>query len=310
MSLYEGRTRGKRIKYTFSDDEAGQSDEQSSRRSNRQSGLSTPAEPAAPRFTASGRQVRSRYAGEYGESSTEQRRTPNPDGVSTMELDGDDEEPTRGRPRHGRVGRPRKVISDYESMDESDSKSDGSVSSNEWKGGDDDDEADAEDDEDEDLDLSEEDFENEDVQKGSLVVRLHYGKGQSSSPQPAPNPSNQAITNGSSAPQEPVGYSVSQKPDQPMPDLSSNLKVNGMSSTAPSLAKKPTEILPPISHQQQTHTTLAMDSDHSPPPSTFDPLAYRYVGEATEKPPPANVGQKSGPHDIEGSTPVPTPHHV
>lgn len=68
FSLYEGRTRGKRIRYTFSDEEAEGSDARSARRSNRQSGISTPAETTGPTFTASGRQIRSRHGGTYGET--------------------------------------------------------------------------------------------------------------------------------------------------------------------------------------------------------------------------------------------------
>lgn len=82
MSLYEGRTRGKRIKYTFSDDEGSKqettsADDSRSRRSGRSlrstPGTSgAPAEPApeAPRFTASGRQIRKPNLGAYGEIQT------------------------------------------------------------------------------------------------------------------------------------------------------------------------------------------------------------------------------------------------
>lgn len=70
FSMYEGRTRGKRIKYTYSDEEDGyDSDEDSSkRRSTRNTGTHTPAEPSGPTITQSGRQVRSRQGGAYGES--------------------------------------------------------------------------------------------------------------------------------------------------------------------------------------------------------------------------------------------------
>ncbi|KAI0408683.1 hypothetical protein F4802DRAFT_360278 [Xylaria palmicola] len=56
FSMYEGRTRGKRIKYTYSDDEDFYSD--STRRSTRNTGTHTPAEPAGPVTTASGRQIK------------------------------------------------------------------------------------------------------------------------------------------------------------------------------------------------------------------------------------------------------------
>ncbi|WYZ40160.1 hypothetical protein EsH8_IV_000501 [Colletotrichum jinshuiense] len=57
FSVYEGRTRGKRIKYTYSDDEDFLTDS-SNRRSTRNTGTHTPAEPAGPVTTMSGRQIR------------------------------------------------------------------------------------------------------------------------------------------------------------------------------------------------------------------------------------------------------------
>ncbi|KAF2095253.1 hypothetical protein NA57DRAFT_44903, partial [Rhizodiscina lignyota] len=67
FSLYEGRTRGKRMRYTFSDDEDEYSDAVSTRRSTRNTGANTPADPSKPTVTASGRQVRGRLGGVYGE---------------------------------------------------------------------------------------------------------------------------------------------------------------------------------------------------------------------------------------------------
>lgn len=57
FSMYEGRTRGKRMKYTYSDDEDFLSDS-TNRRSARNTGTNTPAEPAGPVTTASGRQIK------------------------------------------------------------------------------------------------------------------------------------------------------------------------------------------------------------------------------------------------------------
>ncbi|KAF2970605.1 hypothetical protein GQX73_g2970 [Xylaria multiplex] len=57
FSTYEGRTRGKRMKYTYSDDEDFYSDS-TTRRSTRNTGTHTPAEPAGPITTASGRQIK------------------------------------------------------------------------------------------------------------------------------------------------------------------------------------------------------------------------------------------------------------
>ncbi|KAF5854511.1 hypothetical protein GGP41_007353 [Bipolaris sorokiniana] len=56
FSLYEGRTRGKRQRYTFDEEDDFDSDNLSVRRSGRQSGRDTPAAPSGPTVTASGRQ--------------------------------------------------------------------------------------------------------------------------------------------------------------------------------------------------------------------------------------------------------------
>ncbi|EME43139.1 hypothetical protein DOTSEDRAFT_72496 [Dothistroma septosporum NZE10] len=73
FGIYEGRTRGKRMRYTYDEDDEGtaggdDSDATSTRRSTRQqSARSTPFE-AGPQYTASGRQIRQPRTGEYGES--------------------------------------------------------------------------------------------------------------------------------------------------------------------------------------------------------------------------------------------------
>lgn len=67
---YEGRTRGKRIRYKYSDDDegasaGGTSDGASMRRSERTSRATSNA-PEGPRFTASGRQIKRPTEGRYG----------------------------------------------------------------------------------------------------------------------------------------------------------------------------------------------------------------------------------------------------
>ncbi|KAK4169270.1 hypothetical protein QBC43DRAFT_307320 [Cladorrhinum sp. PSN259] len=58
FSMYEGRTRGKRMKYTYSDDEAEFMTDSTTRRSTRNTRNHTPAELSGPVTTASGRQIR------------------------------------------------------------------------------------------------------------------------------------------------------------------------------------------------------------------------------------------------------------
>ncbi|KAI9837492.1 MAG: hypothetical protein M1819_007140 [Sarea resinae] len=196
FSLYEGRTRGKRMRYTFSDDE-DDSDSTSNRRSTRQSGNSTPAEPAGPTFTASGRQVKPRQGGAYGETtSNDQSRRISPSSGVIQRKD-DPEEILRnasGRPqRSGRSGLRQELdgwtkggdhIEGYNSVDEIEEEEDAASSGNEWDGGEDDDDhaqdllsdGDGQDDE-----LSEEDEDMDDVDmdedtRGSLVVQLRYNQ--------------------------------------------------------------------------------------------------------------------------------------
>lgn len=107
VSLYEGRTRGKRIRYNFSsDDEGGKDtselDETLSRRGTR-STRATPA-PDLPRFTASGRQIRKPVTGDYGEvkingsngTATGSRGTPYGSENGDYRRESGDEESTDG----------------------------------------------------------------------------------------------------------------------------------------------------------------------------------------------------------------------
>lgn len=193
FSLYEGRTRGKRIRYTYSDEEEGGSDTLSTRRSNRQSGRSTPAEPTGPTFTASGRQVRSRVGGTYGEtmlSGQQDNREAPPVGGNDGAADVIDEQPvSTGRTRRSASGtefpggrRGREHIAGYNQVDEMDDESDATSSGGDWEGGDDDvDEKVIDDEDDDDADMSDEasdDEEEENEQTGlgkpSLVVSLRY----------------------------------------------------------------------------------------------------------------------------------------
>ncbi|KAJ5495379.1 hypothetical protein N7539_000495 [Penicillium diatomitis] len=164
FSLYEGRTRGKKLKYTYDDDEDIFSDEQPTRRSARNSSALSSSEPARPQFTASGRQVRSRAGGAYGESL-----------LSGQREDSENEEDETERPQRNRMSSRSNGYSGYDLDDldgESEAKSD--ESGNEWDGGDED-ENDLEGDEEEGEDVSG----DESVINGeprSLMVHLRYSK--------------------------------------------------------------------------------------------------------------------------------------
>lgn len=182
--MYEGRTRGKRIKYTYSDDEDDiYSDATTSRRSNRNTGTHTPAEGLGPTVTLSGRQVRSRQGGVYGESILSGTHTP---AVSIGNFDGTSEEPegvenASGRPRRAAAGgrevngygRGGAHIEGYNSVDEMDSD-EGDASEQDY--GDDEDEEEhvlLESDVDDQDDFTDgEDELLEEVKNKSLVVKL------------------------------------------------------------------------------------------------------------------------------------------
>ncbi|KAK3399111.1 hypothetical protein B0T20DRAFT_409253 [Sordaria brevicollis] len=111
LSLYEGRTRGKRMKYTFSDDEDDfYTDSTATRRSTRNTRNHTPAEPAGPITTASGRQVRAPTRFETTASNPASAQG-DEDAEMTGGVKGDQEELTVGP-----TGRPRRSAAVHHSM--------------------------------------------------------------------------------------------------------------------------------------------------------------------------------------------------
>ena len=184
FSLYEGRTRGKKIRYTYSSDEGSGSETTSARRSERQSGISTPAEEG-PTFTASGRQVRSRLGGAYGESMLSGRHsdriTPGP-GAAEQSAGVDQMEEGRAR----RSGLRQEIngfgaggdhIPGYNSVDEMDDEEDAASSGGDDYAADDNVEVDLDDDNEADGEVSDEiDLDDDEQQDRSLVVQLRYQK--------------------------------------------------------------------------------------------------------------------------------------
>jgi hypothetical protein len=181
FSMYEGRTRGKRMKYTYSDEEDEMySDTTGSRRSTRNTGTHTPAEPAAPTVTQSGRQVKSRVGGAYGESMLSGTHNTNAN-HNDVEME-DTEEASASRPRRAAApGRGStwaskgKHIEGYNSVDEMDDDEEDDASEQDY--GDDEEDDDQislvsdKDEPDDDTD-EDEDMEGEDEAKKSLIVKL------------------------------------------------------------------------------------------------------------------------------------------
>ncbi|KAI9700353.1 MAG: hypothetical protein M1836_002368 [Candelina mexicana] len=287
FSLYEGRTRGKRMKYTFSDEEEDGSDANSTRRSNRQSGLSTPAEPAGPTFTASGRQVRSRHGGAYGEKlhsgQATDRSTPAAGAVEGQEDVPEGTAVVNGRPRRSGLrqetngwARGTDHIAGYNSVDEMEDEDDAASSGGEWEAGEDDADDHADDDIDEqDDDISDEDTEMDDgddsVRKfRSLVVQLTYHKkpdtgakssdGTSATSQAQSHPSKAmpvsppvTLTNGHTPQETPQNGNIENKVEQPP-----------MADKTPAPSKNPTT-RPQFPFQ--ANTLHGIQAAMAPPPS-------------------------------------------
>jgi hypothetical protein len=148
------------------------------RRSGRQSARDTPAAPSGPTVTASGRQVRSRATGLYGETLLSGQVTDHPSPATGEYVRSDvSEEP---QPGHGRSTRAaarsttngRKLNRTLDSEDEEDATS--------WDGGDDEEEPEQMELDDDEEDAADESSE-EDDEPQSLMVTLRYGKGATAS---------------------------------------------------------------------------------------------------------------------------------
>lgn len=200
------------MRYTYSDDEYG-SDAMSSRRS---TGVSTPFE-TGPTVTASGRQVKSRVGGMYGESMlTDQRKefekVAGEGHLTETSEDMPTTAPTGRGVRNSRSGRPIQAVKN-KYTDGMDSDSDeNQTSGKEWSGDEDEPDAsepdfDAEDeDDDNDEEMSDEGLEPDELlddsnTQDSLVVQLRYRK--SSEPVPM-NERQQPLPGPQPQPQQPV----------------------------------------------------------------------------------------------------------
>nr|POE65278.1 hypothetical protein CFP56_34945 [Quercus suber] len=190
FSLYEGRTRGKRARYTFEDDDDFDSDATSTRRSTRHSERETPIE-SGPEYTASGRQVKKPRTGGYGESLLSNAMSvdelaPEYDDVRARS---DESEPVRPSGRatrnaaNGRAGgQHRKHIEGHNNIDAMSAEEE---SADEWNSGkeddvDDDMPTDGDANEDEDLEDSEDEpVDEEEGEPQSLLLKLKV------SPKPA-----------------------------------------------------------------------------------------------------------------------------
>ncbi|TVY44784.1 hypothetical protein LOCC1_G002144 [Lachnellula occidentalis] len=184
FSMYEGRTRGKRMKYTYSEEEdEGYSDTTTSRRSTRNTRAHTPAEGFGPTVTQSGRQVKARQGGAYGESILSGAQG---QAVTVEGYDGINDGPENatggdngGRPRraaaanftNGAAPKGGQHIEGYNDVDEMTSDEEADASEQDY-GDDEEDDGVLASDVDDQEELSDEDEEMEDGERKSLVVKL------------------------------------------------------------------------------------------------------------------------------------------
>ncbi|KAF2158230.1 hypothetical protein K461DRAFT_251531 [Myriangium duriaei CBS 260.36] len=187
FSLYEGRTRGKRMRYTFDDDEDFDESDFSVRRSGRHSDRSTPAEARGPVVTASGRHVRSREGGMYGESllsgqsnTADTPTTNDNDGSEASGPAGATARASRQAARNGIADGLRKrkfneIYNGADQMSDDDDDDDDGASSGGWNSADNEDDGEQERSEDEEM-LSNAGDSSDDEEPSSLVVKLKVPK--------------------------------------------------------------------------------------------------------------------------------------
>ncbi|KAL1623956.1 hypothetical protein SLS56_008081 [Neofusicoccum ribis] len=303
FSLYEGRTRGKRMRYTYSDeeDETG-SDAISTRRSTRRG---TPTDNR-PIVTASGRQVRSRLGGVYGESLLSGQNTEF-DSPATAEYERSDasEGPNGRATRTGRSSRGdipqrshRKHIAGYNSIDEMDDEDE----ADEWDGGDDDEEDDLKLDDDDDDSISEDESDEEiyGKSKGSLIVTLRIRGDRlaaASSPPQQPSsppamkeqveekmeidiaPATRPVAPSVEHPAQPVGYNA-----QPVHKPISAEPITKLPSPPASITLKP--------EQPEINGTTIVDSAPTTNGYTVQP---QHAGQTIVNAPPAKMQDSAMP---------------
>ncbi|KAF2854111.1 hypothetical protein T440DRAFT_552013 [Plenodomus tracheiphilus IPT5] len=264
-SLYEGRTRGKRQRYNYADEEDDfDSEDLPARRSGRQSGRETSAAPSGPTVTASGRQVRSRATGLYGEilhsGQVDDRVSP-----ATGDYTRSSEEPQNGRAtragnRGAATGRPVNRTVD---SDEEDATS--------WDGGDEEEDEPEHMDLDDDEDDAADDTMDEDDEPQSLMVTLRYRKDASTQP--------------SAPPGDPSTH--------PTTTTNGNIEQNGTQTSTPPLAApdlpRQTDTMSTPVQQQPQPTTLPANPPQPTLSSTSNSLPTQTPTQQPQHPPPSTL---------------------
>jgi hypothetical protein len=215
------------------------------RRSTRNvSGITSPGEPAGPTFTASGRQVRARTGGIYGESTLSGQR----DDVDQYDDEDRPQRSTRSQV-NGHTSRPANGESDDDSEAASSWKGDDeSNNENEFEGDD-------EDEHDEDEPSEDESMLDIDEKQQSLVVHLHYGKTnqQQTSKEPRIDPPDSNSTKAEVAKNTPEERTIDAEPMEVEP---TEVTRNGSSEERPSSSALP--------HYEYSKENVAAHQDLKP----------------------------------------------
>jgi hypothetical protein len=304
FSLYEGRTRGKRLRYTFSDEEDFDSDNVGARRSTRTSGRETPAVPSGPTVTASGRQVRSRATGLYGETLLSGQVSDRASPATGDYVRSDASEEPQQAHAHGRSTRAANKSATNGRPSTRTTASDEEEDATSWDGGDEDeDEAEQmEVDEDEDEDGQGEDSSDNEEEPPTLMVTLRYGKGSSDDPAssttsvPMAKDANGHVVPESDARLASHGASEQQIPAPVEPAL------------PPTLLPHPVETLPPTQPQPIEHISNGVAAPMAS--ATDSPAVVAKFGEMFAVPAPAypvSGGQPAQQQPFPPTLPSPTP---
>ncbi|KAK4540912.1 hypothetical protein LTR36_008420 [Oleoguttula mirabilis] len=325
FSLYEGRTRGKRMRYTYDDDDDDDDEDGASfsdatsgaRRSTRhQSARTTPFE-SGPTFTASGRQINKPRTGGYGESLLSNAPENAADELAPDYQDADGNEEDSEPVRSGRAARSaakpatngqsnsrkRKHMDGYNDIDGMSDEEDAAPSGDEWNSdqdeagdtvmpeADDEQEAASDDEEEEEV----EDDEQDDEEPPSLVVKLKLSPDRlllkCDGP---PSTAKKTETNGATAgTAEHSEHHTQASPGAANTETSGQTLPNGFATAAQPAAGQPLDSTPPSAASAYPTPASASFPTADEKRTAVSASAAASASSASAKRPPPQAGRDS-----------------
>ncbi|KAI1460594.1 hypothetical protein F4805DRAFT_368980 [Annulohypoxylon moriforme] len=306
FSMYEGRTRGKRMKYTYSDDEDFLSDSTGFRRSSRNTRNPTPAEPAGPVVTASGRHVKAPSRMTVDASSNIVTVSPTTShGPNEATESKESSVGPSGRPRrsaavnHGTNGwapsskKGREYNSNDDDMEEYDSQEDDSepeLGDDEEDAHEPEDESEEEDDYNEDEEMVDDDL--DDVNKESMMVKLKL----------PPKKRNSSDANGSAFNLDDYRYTSNDKKGDSKSKPSATAAESNGAQKDPTPEEKSEEVISvATTRKQEKSSTAANNGQPGQRPTTpalnalqSTSLAFRESPDKVQQALPKHVGVGAG----------------